>query len=381
MDVRYKVETALFQVRRGLEIERSIIVDNGIPDTVVNAVLMDNKYTDFDKRENTGELYLWCDFVNWVYDYLGKEYRDVSLNEIQNYLDDLYYNQDVSYTALSKRINVISKVYELLAAKNEVLDQSLYIPTKEILIRPNKRGKSSGRKVLVIHRLQTLYRPDEHSKYKHSMPEYTKWYTPQEVNAIAKQLRLDYACVFLVSVHTGFRISSILSVRLWDVDLQNGTITPTTSKTRKVHAAALPPFLVQLLTIYITRMRMQYESTSDYLFLGKSGEPMTYYAYRKALNAAGAKIGIKDPLHTHAGRSTYLKNLRTLQFEQQRTHQPAITDAELCALMDWKNLQCLDDYDVQTRAQAAAPLATKIHDMISDADDILNYFMGEPDEH
>ena len=103
-------------------------------------------------------------------------------------------------------------------------------------------------------------------------------------------------------------------------------------------------------------------STSEYLFLGRNGKPVTYSAYRAALIAAAEQVRKKHPelglteAHTHAGRSTFAAALRSYQKKQQAEGMPTLTDDDFCKQMDWSSLQCLDNYDILTRAQIVSPI-------------------------
>ena len=103
-------------------------------------------------------------------------------------------------------------------------------------------------------------------------------------------------------------------------------------------------------------------STSEYLFLGRDGKPVTYGAYRAALMTAAEHVRDARPelglneVHTHAGRSTFAAALRSYQKQQQANGIFTITDDDFCKQMDWSSLQCLDNYDILTRAQIVSPI-------------------------
>ena len=94
----------------------------------------------------------------------------------------------------------------------------------------------------------------------------------------------------------------------------------------------------------------------------RDGKPVTYGAYRAALMTAAGRVREKYPelglteVHTHAGRSTFAAALRSYQKKQQAEGIPTLTDDDFCKQMDWSSLQCLDNYDILTRAQTASPI-------------------------
>ena len=65
-------------------------------------------------------------------------------------------------------------------------------------------------------------------------------------------------------------------------------------------------------------------------------------------------------LHTHAGRSTFAATLRTFQLEMRRRGVPTFSDEDFCALMDWKSMQCLEHYDLVTRAEEVSSLVDEL---------------------
>ena len=108
-------------------------------------------------------------------------------------------------------------------------------------------------------------------------------------------------------------------------------------------------------------MRSKIDTDSEYFFVGSNGNPVTYGAYRSALESARIKINAKygwdiKALHTHAGRSTFAAAIRSYQLEQQRKGVPTFSDVDFCNLMDWKSLDSLKHYDLVHRVQDAAPM-------------------------
>lgn len=185
-------------------------------------------------------------------------------------------------------------------------------------------------------------------------PLYCKWYTDAEIDIIGQTLSLRDRCIFRLSVETGYRISSVLSIKL-DIDaLRRGYVQETRSKTGPIHAARISSELMDLLIRYIFGKRRQIaEKTgkdSDSLFLTTTGRPAEYGHFQKALKYAEEKIRQSHPemhditLHTHAGRSTFFNRLMCKNEEAKKNGLPYLSDAQIMALMDWVTMQCLDAY-------------------------------------
>lgn len=161
--------------------------------------------------------------------------------------------------------------------------------------------------------------------------------------------------------YTGHRIDSALSLTIDTVDLYNAQVTPTRTKTGKKHTSLIPPELVNDFQSYLLDVRNKIDTDSEYFFVGGSGKPVTYGAYRSALESARIKVNKKydwniKALHTHAGRSTFAAALRSYQLEQRRKGVPTFSDVDFCNLMDWKSLESLKHYDLVNRVQDVAPM-------------------------
>lgn len=220
--------------------------------------------------------------------------------------------------------------------------------------------------------MRSEFVPNKNAALSSSMVSYTKWYTNEQILALMKELPLVYRCIFLDTVVTGHRVDSALSITLKSINMQERWIMPTRTKTGRNHRAFLPDYLSELILTYQIESRApivrKTGSDSQYLFLGHDGQPVTYDAYRFALQAAAKRANAANPelelktVHTHAGRSTFAAALRSYQKAQQAQGIPTFTDDDFCKLMDWASLQCLDNYDILTRAQALSPLVEKFQD-------------------
>lgn len=208
-------------------------------------------------------------------------------------------------------------------------------------------------------------------RQKATMVSYTKWFSPEEVQLVAQNLPLRDRCIFLISVETGYRISSVLSILTNAQDIKNGFVEETFSKTGPTHAARISSQLQRLLVEYITTERKRVvEKTgegNEHLFLtnkGKNvGNPVSYNAFYLALKTAEKKIRESQPdkqdmvLHTHAGRSTFFNRLMHDNLDRKQRGENPLSDAQISHLMDWTSMECLQAYyDYQERALPPTPL-------------------------
>lgn len=203
------------------------------------------------------------------------------------------------------------------------------------------------------------------------MLTYTKWYTPEEVELVAKTLALRDRCIFLCSIETGYRISSVLSIMANGDNIKKGIVEETFSKTGRLHCAQISTLLQKNIAEYMSteRYRVTDKVGEDcgYLFIGHkgktAGKPLSYNAFYLALKEAEKKIHNTYPdkqdliLHTHAGRSTYFNMLMHQNLERKMAREDCLSDSAICHLMDWKSMDCLEAYyDFKERAIPPSPL-------------------------
>lgn len=354
---RFSVAIAIFEeTEKSPEYSLHLILDDGIPDVIVNQALISkaryNKKNNDPVRERTSSLYQWNVFANYLWDESNLYYMDATSSDILNFFYFLSVEKGLRNKNIKSYVCTIAKVYEALAIKHCPLDKSIFSPLPEMALAGGLHGKQ--RSLTYISKMANIL-PRENARSS-SIPSYCKWYTPNQIDTLQKNLRLDYACIFLISVYTGMRISSILSLRMDAFNVRKGTLDERRSKTGQVHTCSIPPSLVSKLNTYIVEMRSMYMSSSEFLFTQKNSLTISYNAYRKALIKAGQKAGFHEPVHTHAGRSTFLANLRSFQLRERRLGHRTFSDSDICLLMDWSSLQCLYNYDLLTRIQEVSPL-------------------------
>lgn len=233
------------------------------------------------------------------------------------------------------------------------------------------RGKKRRNNYTLASSIITRMVSKKEQRKKATMITYTKWYTPEEIDLVAEMLPLRDRCIFLCSVETGYRISSVLSILANTQDIKNRVVEETFSKTGPVHSAGITPRLQRVLVEYMTTERRRVlekkSANNEYLFLtskGKNaGKTLSYNAFYLALKNAEKKIREAHPdkqdmvLHTHAGRSTFFNRLMHNNFEKKQAGEYYLSDTQICHLMDWSSMDCLEAYyDFQDRALPPTPL-------------------------
>lgn len=370
--MRYTVDYARYPhgKNNSIETRMRLIFDDGLPATELNRHLV---MAQFNRSKPLGTtVYQLCIYLNYL-DLHGLEAVDATMDIIYNFLCELYvdglsYAGDgtpKSYSTICDYVETLSKLYDALSLRGYQLDESLYTRSQKMMLLPESSTKYRKGHVIkkyehltMVHYLSKMFSPNQND-----IPEftYTKWYSAEQIRAISDELPLTYRCIFLDTVYTGHRIDSALSLTLDTVDLYNAQVTPTRTKTGKKHTSLIPPNLVEDFQSYIMEVRNSIDTDSEYFFIGRNGTPVTYGAYRSALESARIKVNKKyswniKALHTHAGRSTFAAAIRSYQLEQQRKGIPTFSDVDFCNLMDWKSLDSLKHYDLVNRVQDAAPM-------------------------
>ena len=351
--LRYTVARAKLPKANGI-MECYLILDNGIPATEINRVIM-LKDKQYPRPPSTNRYHL-AKFLNYL-DHNGVEYQNVTMEQIYAFLQHMYNYEDVSYCTLKKYIDIIGCLYENFALLGVSLDASLAVhwPGTETKVIKDPRLAPQTK----IWYLKQMFKP----KHTDAWLRYTKWYSKEQYHAIAEKLPLAHRIIFLMTVYLGYRCSSALSVKLSTLNLRTREVKPSHTKTGQKHVSRMPAELVLLIRSYIENERARNPGCdSDWLLLNNRGRQMNYSNYYAALNRAADKIRKErpdlnlGPVHTHAGRSTFAAALRSYQLREQRLGHKTFSDADFCAMMDWASLKNLKYYDKATRIQEVATI-------------------------
>lgn len=357
---KYTVEKSLLPANKRLsERECYLILNNGIPEIDINRVFINqvNKITKEEKRSGRCSSTLqhqFCKFLNYLEEN-NINYINASLSDIEDFLCDLQLKDGIKNSTIHSYINIIVNIYEELYLRDYKLHSSLISYNAGLLIHKSK--DRSVAKHTVINLLKVKFSKE---KKEYAMPSYLKWYSFEEIEKISLVLPLEYSCIFLISVFTGYRFDSVVSIFDKDFNPVECSVKNSRSKSGLTHVAFLPKYVIDMIEKYRMHIRsLRYNGKSDYLFLNPSGETIRYHSYNQALKKAGEKLNM-PPLHTHAGRSTFLAMLRTYQLEKRRLGEPVFSDIDLMLLMDWKTLSSLENYDKMNRVEQIPPFINEI---------------------
>lgn len=357
----YSVDRGFIAGKDGTERLFYLILRNGLPATDLNKCLI-LKQQKSAHPCSTG-AYVIAKMLNDMLD-RGFGINDISRGLIYDYLLDAYVEEGLAYKTILSYITIIGDLFDDLKVHNIPIHESLLILDDDVLTVV--KNKKERRYITNIPLMRKELLPNKNAVISNSMLSYTKWYTKDQVDALAAELPLVYRCIFLDTVMTGHRVDSALSITLTTFNAREQYIMPTRTKTGRYHRSHLPDYLAELIYTYQSEERTaivrKTQSASEYLFLGRNGDPVSYAAYRAALITAGKHVQEKHPelglttLHTHAGRSTFAAALRSFQKSQEAKGIHTFSDDDFCKQMDWASLQCLENYDILTRAQTVSPI-------------------------
>ncbi|AEM72972.1 tyrosine-type recombinase/integrase [Caldicellulosiruptor acetigenus] len=105
-------------------------------------------------------------------------------------------------------------------------------------------------------------------------------------------------------LETGNRLSSVINIKVSDVDLENGIVTIKHSKNKSHYFSPISNTMCKILREYIATWNLKED---DYLFPSQSGAQMTKNTIEKAIRDYNKKRGVKLT-SIHAFRHTFAKN-------------------------------------------------------------------------
>ena len=356
----YSVERAIISTKKG-EKSTYLILRDGIPATDLNKhlILKQEKLA----HPCSTAAYAITGLLNTMDSY-GLDINMITRGHIYDYLSEAYVEDGKAYKTILSYITHIGDLFDDLYVHGIQIHPSLLLKNGETMYVI--KSKKMKRHVTTIPMMRLEFIPNKNAALSSSMVSYTKWYTKEQIQALAEELPLVYRCIFLDTVMTGHRVDSALSITMDSFNARNRLIAPTRTKTGRSHKSYITAYLTDLISTYQIEERARIVnktgSNSPYLFLSRAGSPVSYGAYRAALQKAAERVKAAHPeiglteVHTHAGRSTFAAALRSFQKAQQAKGIFTFTDDDFCKLMDWASLQCLENYDILTRVQALSPL-------------------------
>ncbi|MDY3731283.1 MAG: tyrosine-type recombinase/integrase [Candidatus Choladocola sp.] len=318
-----------------------VILDNEDNGKVVVSVAP--ALTEYQKRriEGTTQVGYAKNFLDYLYMFCNgmKDISQATLEQIYEFGTYLK-EQGKSPDTIRQYAYLIDDIYDDLYIRHRIPEDSTLIRGTQsyLAMRPNKMQNEhytlAGSVIKrVIGREKSTTPP---------MLSFNKNLTDEEIQLIKSYLNLRDKCIFSISVDTGYRISSVLSISFCIEAFEAGHVIETHSKTGRTHPATISLNTQKMLFDYIHGPRhdaLKRVGVEDFplLFLSVYGgqvHQLSYSTYYSAEKAAEKKIHAEHPdrydlhIHSHAGRATYLNRI---------VQNGNMSDATLCSCMDWKS--------------------------------------------
>ena len=137
---------------------------------------------------------------------------------------------------------------------------------------------------------------------KDAQPPIKKTFTQNELEKLSVKPKMnnfvEYRSWVIIQylLYTGNRISSVINLKVGDIDIENMAITVNTQKNRKPTTISLHTKLAKYLIEYIREARIDEETkkplVKDYLFCNRTGEQLSYEGVRDAMKDYFEERGI-----------------------------------------------------------------------------------------
>lgn len=143
----------------------------------------------------------------------GLEAVNATMDNLYNFLCELYIDglpygcnkAPKSYNTICDYVDTLSKLYDMLALRGYPLDDSLYTRSQKMMLLPDPKTKrrkgrviKKGEHLTMVYYLSRLFSPNQNDAPEFT---YTKWYSAEQIRAIADELPLTYRCIFLDTVY------------------------------------------------------------------------------------------------------------------------------------------------------------------------------------
>lgn len=117
---------------------------------------------------------------------------------------------------------------------------------------------------------------------------------------------VEYRNWVLVSylLDTGNRLSTVINIKIKDVDLENGIVTLTTNKNRKINYSPISHTMIKIIQKYISTWGLK---NTDYLFPNERGEQLKPRSLQSTISKYNYSRGVYET-SIHKFRHSFAKN-------------------------------------------------------------------------
>lgn len=369
---RYVVRKALISNVYNTKEKRYFIIDNenGLPVHLINKYLYKAGIRSINtNRKYAGHICVWLNYLNMK----NKLYCQATLKDVLNFIDFKIFELDenkkvinyegpITYSTLSGYITALTELYKCI----EGLDDASVMEFKTKEMNANKSYYYGQ-----IYSYDYKYIVEERIRSLKQSREYIKWYTKDEIIAIASNFNtIRDKAIFLTTYITGMRIDEVISIILSDFKQEENTVTPSRSKSTGENANRIlfiGSALESVYNNYLWNERLLVESETDccdYLFINlrkdnNRGKPIKYRSYIDILKRTAKRAGIDaEKIRTHSGRSTHTMDL--LYWQAEHPEDP-LTDEQIRLIMGWSSTRSIDLYKKHRDIRLAKESAKKAY--------------------
>ncbi|MDD3187017.1 MAG: tyrosine recombinase [Bacilli bacterium] len=281
-------------------------------------------------------------------------------NEIDDYID--YLQMERMYSS-----NTIESYYEELKRFNS------YIKINPLLVNEDKAskyinslnsfsGKTKSHIITVLKELYKYFESEELINFNPfsniDMPKLKKVIpvvlSVEEVDMLlAFELRteLDYRNKAMIELmySTGLRISELINIKLYDIDLENDTLK-VIGKGSKERMLPIGDIAIKYLEIYLYKYRnvILKGKNSDYLFVNSTGNMLSRQSFYLILKNIARRVGVKTHFSPHTIRHSFathlLNNGADLRSIQELLGHSSISTTQIYTHVSTKHLR--DNYNL-----------------------------------
>ncbi len=228
--------------------------------TIYRNLLLQKRYSD-----NTINMY--CNYFEDFCKYFNKQdLKEITTNEINNYILNLIKSRQISISQQNQRINAIKFYYEKVLGREK--------------------------------QYYELHRP----KKEHKLPKVLSKDEVKRIFSVTKNLK--HKSILMLIYSAGLRRSELLNLIPTDIDSERMVINIHGAKGKKDRISLLSDNLLQLLRQYYKEYRPK-----KYLFEGQNGGKYSSTSVANILKKAAQKAGIRKNVTPHMLRHSFATHL------------------------------------------------------------------------
>ena len=218
------------------------------------------------KRYSPNTIKTYSSFVNLVIRHFKKPLKEVSEQDLYNYIYNLIHHKKISFSYQKQLVMSIKLYYKELL--NTEINIQYLIPSRKEKKLPIVLSKNELKRI---------------------------------VNAIEN---VKHRCIISLIYSAGLRISELVNLEITDIDSERMFISIKRAKGNKDRVIPLSEKILKMLRIYYKEYKPK-----QFLFEGQKGRKYSPSSIRQVLKKGGIKAGLKKLVSPHTLRHSYATHL------------------------------------------------------------------------